>query len=383
MATIIIKNSTGSNSTPASLLQGELAINTVTGKMFYGSGSGNAVKTFPFPYTGSAEISGSLIVSGVFSIHGQGPSIISTPAIIVDDTNRALYNTNGDITVDWNAEQLKSAGNSTVEWGSFFLKNGSQTPLDWGNRLLQSSNADEFSIDWENRILYANDGTTAHLDWSNPSYMSLPSIGENPIVSVLGIDGNGFLYTTASNEIAKLTFPYTGSAVITGSLVVTGSTEIMGDVTPGGPYTSNTSSYNLGSPTKAWSKLYVGNNSIHIVSGSVSASISFDNGNITFNNANLTVPSGSTVPTASFATTASFASTYPYTSTSSIIGNGVSSSFNINHGFNTRNLHITVYESSSNGETVYPDIRRINANTASIIFANPPTSNQYIVYISQ
>jgi hypothetical protein len=72
-----------------------------------------------------------------------------------------------------------------------------------------------------------------------------------------------------------------------------------------------------------------------------------------------------------------------FNSTSSIIGNGLSSSFNVNHGFNTRNLHITVYESGSNGETVYPDIRRINANTASIIFANPPASNEFIVYISQ
>jgi hypothetical protein len=89
--------------------------------------------------------------------------------------------------------------------------------------------------------------------------------------------------------------------------------------------------------------------------------------------------------TASQALTASFALNAGsiFNSTSSIIGNGLSSSFNINHGFNTRNLHITVYESGSNGETVYPDIRRINANTASIIFANPPTSNQYIVYISQ
>lgn len=69
--------------------------------------------------------------------------------------------------------------------------------------------------------------------------------------------------------------------------------------------------------------------------------------------------------------------------TSSVIGNGVLATWDINHGFNTRNLHITVYESSSNGETVYPDIRRINANTASIVFANPPTTNQYIVYISQ
>jgi len=87
---------------------------------------------------------------------------------------------------------------------------------------------------------------------------------------------------------------------------------------------------------------------------------------------------------ASYALTASHALNGggSFTSTSSFIGNGLSSSFNINHGFNTRNLHITVYESGSNGETVYPDIRRINANTASIIFANPPTADQYIVYIS-
>ncbi len=88
---------------------------------------------------------------------------------------------------------------------------------------------------------------------------------------------------------------------------------------------------------------------------------------------------------ASYALTASYAANAgsTFNSTSSFIGNGLSSSFNINHGFNTRNLHITVYESGSNGETVYPDIRRINENTASIIFANPPALNEYIVYISQ
>ena len=73
----------------------------------------------------------------------------------------------------------------------------------------------------------------------------------------------------------------------------------------------------------------------------------------------------------------------PFTSTSSIIGDGINTTYNINHGFGTRNLHISVYESGSAGETVYPDIRRINANTASIIFANPPTTlAPYIVYIS-
>lgn len=46
MATIIIKNSTGSGVIPSSLVQGELAINTKDGKLFYGSGSGNIVKEF-------------------------------------------------------------------------------------------------------------------------------------------------------------------------------------------------------------------------------------------------------------------------------------------------------------------------------------------------
>ena len=95
--------------------------------------------------------------------------------------------------------------------------------------------------------------------------------------------------------------------------------------------------------------------------------------------------SSSQAISSSYALTASYAANAggTFNSTSSVIGNGLSSSFDINHGFNTRNLHITVYESGSNGDTVYPDIRRINANTASILFANPPASNEFIVYISQ
>jgi len=72
-----------------------------------------------------------------------------------------------------------------------------------------------------------------------------------------------------------------------------------------------------------------------------------------------------------------------FNSTSSVIGDGVNTTYTITHGFNTKNLHITVYETSSNGETVYPDIRRNGLNTAQIIFANPPGSASYVVYISQ
>ena len=72
-----------------------------------------------------------------------------------------------------------------------------------------------------------------------------------------------------------------------------------------------------------------------------------------------------------------------FNSTSSLLGNGISSSFNINHGFNTLNLHITVYSASGTYENVYPDIRRVNTNTASVVFNNPPTTGEFIVYISQ
>jgi len=61
MATIIIKNSTGSGAVPSSLTQGELAINVVDGKLFYGSGSGNIVKEF----TGSGGGGGSTPPGGL------------------------------------------------------------------------------------------------------------------------------------------------------------------------------------------------------------------------------------------------------------------------------------------------------------------------------
>jgi hypothetical protein len=46
MSTIITRNSANLGSTPASLIQGELAINVTDNRLFFGSGSGNVVKEF-------------------------------------------------------------------------------------------------------------------------------------------------------------------------------------------------------------------------------------------------------------------------------------------------------------------------------------------------
>jgi hypothetical protein len=97
------------------------------------------------------------------------------------------------------------------------------------------------------------------------------------------------------------------------NIQLTGSTgttiTAYGNILPGGPYTNNTSSFNLGSPTAAWKDLYVSNGSINFISGSRSASIQFNNGQITFPGSSTNISgslTGSLLGTASWATNAAF-----------------------------------------------------------------------------
>ena len=124
-----------------------------------------------FPYSGSAVITGSLTVT------------LGSPVLISDV---GAYDLNYMPSIIWRDRYLYDAN--------------SRISIDWSNRLLQDS-SDAQSIDWESRIFYANDGTTSHIDWSNPSYMQLPNVSESSITNVLGIDGAGRVYYTASSAI--------------------------------------------------------------------------------------------------------------------------------------------------------------------------------------
>jgi len=64
MSTIITRNSANSGSIPASLVQGELAINVTDGRLFYGSGSGNDVKEFTVSGSGGTIDTGSFATTG-------------------------------------------------------------------------------------------------------------------------------------------------------------------------------------------------------------------------------------------------------------------------------------------------------------------------------
>jgi hypothetical protein len=154
MATIIIRNSTGSGVIPSSLQQGELAINTKDGKLFYGSGSGNIVKEFTgsggatFPYIGNAVITGSLTVSGSSVITGSLIVSGANGGIDTSTSNPALYSGDGNAAVVFGITRKwlnEASGNTTV---------------DWENKLLIDSTT-AASIDWENRALYTPNGVEA------------------------------------------------------------------------------------------------------------------------------------------------------------------------------------------------------------------------------
>ena len=68
--------------------------------------------------------------------------------------------------------------------------------------------------------------------------------------------------------------------------------------------------------------------------------------------------------------------------TSSVIGDGAATTWDVVHGFGSREVAVSVYQSGSNGETVYPTIRRPDGNTVRTIFNSPPAAAEYVIYVS-
>ena len=62
------------------------------------------------------------------------------------------------------------------------------------------------------------------------------------------------------------------------------------------------------------------------------------------------------------------------------VGDGSNTTYVITHGLSTLDVEIEVYKNST-GETVYVNSNRTGTNTVSLVFANPPSSNQYRVII--
>lgn len=310
MATIIIKNSTGSGVVPSSLVQGELAINTKDGKLYYGSGSGNVVKEFTgsggsststFPYTGSAIISGSLTVTGSFYVSNS-----------IDSNNRYLYNAAGNIPLNWQDQLLYDAINVTsVRWNDRILDDQSGvSSINWDTRRLQDSSGN-ISTSWEDRIL-ANNASTTTLNWQDE--ILYDSTGTTSIDWERRILKDTLDNISAEYEDRRLIS--NDGATVALNWSAPGTILLSGSLIPAGPYTNNTSSYDLGSATAAWRDLYVSNGSIKLISGSQSASISFTSGSLNFGTTPISSPNVLTTASVSSNTitfTKGDGSTFPIT----------------------------------------------------------------------
>lgn len=258
MATIIIRNSTGSGAVPSSLVQGELAINTVDGKLFYGSGSGNVVKEFTGSASGGSTNTGSLLTTASFSnpnltfTKGDG-STFNTSLISLVPTSASYALTASFVaTASWatnaitanTASYILNAVSSSFAISSSFASTAqaaaSADTAKAVNTLASSTNADFYPtfVDSNNSPTAASENVyTSNRITFNPStqLLTVPRISSTSITaSAFTGSLTGSLLGTASYAVQALSaswapsvasnpFPYTGSAIISGSLVVTGS----------------------------------------------------------------------------------------------------------------------------------------------------------------
>jgi len=263
-----------------------------------------------------------------------------------------------------------------------------------------------FSSSNNNQLTVIGSGSTiAQVYGSQGNLLTVNDTFSGSIFTVTDISGYSILdvtsnyYTSSINIIGFLN--HTGSAGITGSLIVSGGFIVRNSTNGNKAIDSNSSSlyYSDGDVSVDWaeSRLRDINNStsvnwnareLYANDGSTSQ-IDWSNPSyIKFPSVNTGVPIVNVLGLDSnsnlyITASTAFGGSSTFNSTSSIIGDDVNTTYTVTHNFNTKNLHITVYETSSNGETVYPDIRRNGLNTAQIVFSNPPRSGSYIVYISQ
>jgi len=90
MAQILLKNIADPGSIPTNLAQGEVAINTADGILFYSDNAVDNIKQIkgnPFPYTGSVIITGSLTVTGSTKINVD---YLGTSSIALEVNNTTL-----------------------------------------------------------------------------------------------------------------------------------------------------------------------------------------------------------------------------------------------------------------------------------------------------
>jgi len=222
----------------------------------------------------------------------QTITINAATASILSLTDVAQTNV---VTIDTNTGQLFYTASSAIGGGGGSGTSGSNVTASFA-----SSTTWTFTHNLNNRypIIQTLD---SNFNQIVPQNIELTDVNTATITFPVAVSGYAIASLGGSN-ITQINNTASSVFATTGSNTFRGTQTFSGSLIPAGPYTNNTSSYDLGSATAAWRDLYVSNGSIKMISGSNSASIQFDNGAVTFTGAPVTLPSSSTSPTASYVT---------------------------------------------------------------------------------
>jgi hypothetical protein len=137
----------------------------------------NTTSTSTFPYSGSAIITGSLIVNdGTYDV--------------LDTNTSYLNDSDGTGSVLWNDRILKdSAGVEIINWDTKVTNDSSFIrSIDWGNRVLCNT-SNQTAIDWQNGLLYRSNNTLA-IDYNTPGIYGFVSASSSIINTTPGASTN-------------------------------------------------------------------------------------------------------------------------------------------------------------------------------------------------
>ena len=157
-----------------------------------------------FPYTGSAIVSGSLLVTGSFSVldvdgfNNINSAVRSlyggTGTLSVDWTNRLLSNASGVTVVDWrNNRLIDTSTTRSIDWQNRTLLDTTQaTVFNWSNG--QALWSTRLSLDWQDRKLY-DTSPILSADWSTRTLHDTSTIQSVDWQNRYALDVSGILAT--------------------------------------------------------------------------------------------------------------------------------------------------------------------------------------------
>ena len=267
------------------------------------SGTGGS----PFPFTGFAQLTGSLIVTAGItgSLQGtaqtasyvqtaQTASFVQTAqtSSYVQTAQTASFVTNlnqnviisGSLTVSGSiipAEVNGTLGTAAKPWKELFIDGATIVFISGSSSgSINFTSGSGFNFTGGGLTISGSPVITSNSTGSNATTGSnsftgnqtisgsLTTTGSVNITGSININGSTVITSNQTGSFALTgSTPTTGSNTFNGSQTISGSLLISGSIIPNVGSGSTTSSFSLGSPTNAWKDIYVSNGTINFLDG--------------------------------------------------------------------------------------------------------------------